>query len=246
MSAKRHIQANLGREKPKHSRVHDFSPSSLVITPRSVMVVVIFFLVAGAFFYIYREFRSFAAAPRLVILEPGESAIVEMSEVVVRGKTDKGARVSINNQPVFVASEGDFTDKLTLQPGLNTIAIVAVNRFDKEKSETLSVEARYTPSVSEPVPSSEAVRAAVSETFSVTLSVRERATNITLEADGTLVFSGVLKPEEMKTIEGKEKIVIAAENGDQTFVRFNNGPEEALSLDTGPLKGVIFTPAGRR
>lgn len=149
----RNIQANLSQSTPKKTfAMKNLNISSLVITPRSLVIVLIALLVGGAFFYLFREFQAFAGAPRLIILNPQSGTAVETSEIVVTGKTDKGARVSINNQPVFVGSEGEFSDKLILQSGLNTITIVSVNRFDKEKSETLSIEARYTPQASETSP----------------------------------------------------------------------------------------------
>lgn len=142
----RNIQTNLGRDVSKKTfNPQKFNIPSFVITPRSLAIAMIFLLVGGSFFYLYSEFRSFASEPRLVILNPSDGTITEMSEIIVEGKTDKGARVSINNQPVFVGNDGEFSDKLILQPGLNKVTIVAISRFDKEKSVTFFVEARYNP-----------------------------------------------------------------------------------------------------
>src|SRR3990167_6830657 len=97
----RHIQANLSHVPSKKTfAMRNLDISSLVITPRSLVMVLIILLVGGAFVYLYREFQAFAGAPRLVILSPQNGAVVESSDIVVTGKTDKGARVSINNQPV--------------------------------------------------------------------------------------------------------------------------------------------------
>lgn len=241
----RHIRQNLGREQPKRESLKDFSASSLVVTPRSIVMAAIVLLVGGAFFYLYREFKSFAAAPRLVILEPANSAVVETSEVTVHGKTDKGARVSINNQPVFVASEGEFTDKLILQPGLNTITVVAVNRFDKEKSETLSLEARYAPSLPETVPDA-AAKMSAEETFRVEVAASGTPIRVVVSSDGTVVFSGTLKPEEAKSFEGKEEIRVTSDRGDATLVRWNDGAAEPLSSGKGAAKDVVFTKEGKR
>lgn len=242
----RNIQANLGREQPARDQARDFSTASLVITPRSVVMALIVLSVVGAFFYLYQEFKSFAAAPRLVILEPASNAVIEASEAVVRGKTDKGARVSINNQTVFVGGEGEFSDKLILQPGLNTVTIVAVNRFDKEKSETISLEARYTPSVPDANLSGESALKTAEETFHVEIAVRDAATKVVAKADGAIVYSGILKPGETQRIEAKENITIASENGQQTQVRFNGGTEEPLSQSKGAVKEAIFTKAGKQ
>lgn len=241
----RHIQANLSKERVKNTfHVKNLNISSLVITPRSLILVMIFLLVAGAFFYIFREFQSFAGVPRLVISSPASGSTVETNEVVVQGKTDKGAQVTINNQSVFVGSDGDFSEKIILQGGLNTMTIVAVNRFDKAKSETISVEAKYTPSTTEN--KDEPAKANISESFHIDVSVHTAPTKIVLEADGNIVFSGMLKVGEVQTISAKEIAKIHSENEARTFVRFNGANEEQLGSLRVAGGSVLFTSAGRQ
>ena len=137
----RNIKENLGQD---HSRPtsHGFTPLSFVITSRTLVVSLIGLLVFGAFFYLYREFRSFAAEPALVLLEPQNGAVVEDEEIVVRGKTDKGAQVTLNDQNIFVDNDGLFSDKLFLRAGMNTITVRTTNRFNKEKMVTYTIESR--------------------------------------------------------------------------------------------------------
>lgn len=141
------IQENIGREERTAKRVSAFTPLSFVITSRTLVLGVIFLLVFGAFFYLYLEFQSFAAEPQLTMFEPKSGSVIEAEEAIVQGKTDKGARVTINDQSVFVDNEGLFSDRLLVRPGMNTIVVRTVNRFNKEKSLTLSVESRYVPAV---------------------------------------------------------------------------------------------------
>ncbi|MEI8096574.1 MAG: helix-turn-helix domain-containing protein [Candidatus Moraniibacteriota bacterium] len=242
----RHIQANLSKETVKKTfNVKNLSISSLVITPRSLVIVAICFLVGGAFFYIFREFQSFAGVPRLVILSPMNGSTVEANEVVVQGKTDKGARVSINNQSVFVGSDGDFSDKIILQGGLNTMTIVAVNRFDKEKSETISVEAKYAPSVTEKS-GEETMIGNIATTFRIEVFVHPAPTKVTLEADGSIVFSGILKAGEVQSLSAKTNIKILTEDETQTFIRMNGGNEEPLGTEKKGKSSIVFTATGRQ
>lgn len=148
----RNIQENLGRDSHPQSVQSSFAPLSFVITSRSLVVGMIFLLVFGAFFYLYQEFKSFAAEPKLVIVEPQNGAVVEGQEVVVRGKTDKGARVTLNDQSVFVDNDGAFSDTLPIRSGMNTIMVRTVNRFDKEKVTTLTVESDFVPAAPAGVP----------------------------------------------------------------------------------------------
>jgi GTPase Era involved in 16S rRNA processing len=68
--------------------------------------------------------------------------VVEGEEIVVRGKTDKGAQVTLNDQNIFVDTDGLFSDKLFLRAGMNTITVRTLNRFDKEKTATVTIESR--------------------------------------------------------------------------------------------------------
>lgn len=146
----RHIKENLGQD-PTTPPAHAFAPLSFVITSRTLIGGLIFLLVAGSFLYLYREFRSFAAEPQLLIFEPQSGVSVETEEVVVRGKTDKGAQVTLNSQEVFVDTDGQFSDTLIIRPGMNTIVVRTRNRFEKEKSVTLFVDSSVPP-VPEPAP----------------------------------------------------------------------------------------------
>lgn len=238
------IQKNLGHEELERQPSKNFSTSSLVITPKSVIVAMMTLSIFGAFFYLYQEFRSFAAVPRLVILEPGNNATVDTSEVNVRGKTDKGAQVSINGQSVFVGSEGDFSDKLIVQPGRNTVTIVAVNRFNEEKVETLSIEAKYI--LSEPESLPDTVGADIVKSFRLSVGTHEKSATVSILVDGVVVFSGLLNPKETKTFEAKEKIMVTSESGNQVFVRFNEGEEAVLSANKGASGEVGFSKEGRQ
>ncbi len=238
----RHIQKNLGHEAQKPSQAKLLSPTSLVISSRSLILGAIVLLVGGAFFYIYQEFKSFAATPRLVIMEPQSGTTIMANEVVLKGETDKGASVVINNQSVFVGSNGEFSEKLLLQPGINTVTVVATNRFDKEKSAVLSLEARYSvaETAAEKISTPE-----VQDSFRVTLSAHALPVDISVMADGVVIFNGTLSAQEQKVYVAKERISVSSNHGESTFVRFNEGEEEALTTKIGAAKGVVFIPSGR-
>lgn len=244
----RHIQENLDRENTRNTKhvTHSFTPTSIVITSRSVAVAVIALLVAGAFFYLYQEFKSFAADPELVILEPQYGATIESNEVVVQGKTDKGSQVSLNNQTIFVDGEGLFSDKLFLQPGINIVQVRTVNRFEKEKVATFSVDARYTPVVPATT-SDQEVQAVTKEAFSLEVVARTLPLMLQVMADGAVVFSGKLAVGETKTFSANEQVSITTDHGEATLVRMNaTGEEEALSSTDGPVKDVVFLWSGKQ
>ncbi len=240
----RNIQKNLGNTTEAKTSAFNLPVPSFVITSKTVTLSVVALLTIGIFGYLYQEFTRFAAEPELVILEPVSGAVSEVSEIILRGKTEKGARVSINGEASFVGSEGEFSEKLTLQPGVNTVTVVAINRFEKSKTETLTLEARFLETAA---PTSEELqeRARDDENFSLEVKVT-KITTVTITADGVVVQNGPLTPGESKKVEAKDEIRITTSNAKETLVVDEGGQEQALGQEEKPLKEAIFRESGRQ
>ncbi len=75
----------------------------------------------------------------LEILEPQDEAIVNVSRIVVSGKTRADAVVSINGIIADVNDQGMFTGEVNLDAGPNVIEVVASDFYGNEKSTILAV-----------------------------------------------------------------------------------------------------------
>lgn len=239
----RNIQENLGRDTEKKPSTYATTPASLVITSRSIILGLIVISLLGAFFYLYREFKSFAAEPLLVVFSPENGAVIEDDAVVISGRTDKGAQVTINSQAVFVDDDGSFSGELVLSPGVNAVTLRTVNRFQKEKTAALSVEARYTPVTTSAEQSPEAV---TTEMFQIEIAAPTLALAIKVTADDVVVYSGKLAPGESRVFEAKDTIKIDSDHGEATFVRMDGGASEPLVSVRGLAKDVVFLQSGRQ
>ncbi len=234
----RNIRENLGHDTHQKTSAFSLPPASLVITSRSLILVLIGLLLFGSFFYLYREFQSFGSEPLLVVLSPENNSVIESNEMIVSGKTDRGAQVTINGQGVFVDSEGSFSEKLVLQPGQNGVSLRTINRFHKEKTVMLSIEARYTPEVV-------AIENGTPEIlpdapFRIEIAARSIDITLRVVADGSVVFQGILSAEERKNFEAKETLSISTDRGEATFIRRDDGGAEALSSKPGPVEEAVF------
>lgn len=81
-------------------------------------------------------------APKLDVTEPADNATItqqKQNPLTVRGSTNPGTRVFINDQMLFVASDGSFTGSVQLSQGENKIAVKAVNRAGIETIKELTV-----------------------------------------------------------------------------------------------------------
>ena len=240
----RNIQANLGHETKKKEAAFSLAPVSLVVTSRTIIIGVIGLLLFGAFFYLYQEFQSFAHEPLLVVFAPDNGSVIESSAVILSGKTDRGSQVTLNGQGIFVDADGLFQEELVLEPGVNAVSLRTINRFQKEKSVVLSVEAHYTPD--EALPRDQSSQALVAkETFQIEVMARSLPLSLQVVADGMVVFQGILPSGETKTFEGKDGIRITSNHGEATWVKRGSSEAESLSLEKGAVADILFLPTGR-
>jgi cytoskeletal protein RodZ len=119
------------------SRTKEFKTRRINL--RTAVILILIFL-SFLSFLLYQTRSSFIA-PYLVINSPKDGT--EVPKVIsVTGMTDNTATVTINNEPVFVTSNGSFVKKLTFFPGKSTIVIKAKNRSGKETTKIESVIVR--------------------------------------------------------------------------------------------------------
>lgn len=102
------------------------------LTPRSLIVAVVagLGLVVGG--YIVWQVQSFWRLPRLTLLDPAGVVIVD-TEVTVRGVTEASARVLVNEEPVLLNDQGEFTTQLLLHPGINVLRLTAENAAGRKR-----------------------------------------------------------------------------------------------------------------
>ncbi|MBI3232295.1 MAG: helix-turn-helix domain-containing protein [Candidatus Doudnabacteria bacterium] len=110
-----------------------------VITPKNFSLASAIVFAGVTVAYVIWQVLAIGQVPLLEITAPENLAIIEKSNVGIVGRTDPGANVSVNNQPVFVDSEGKFTSNISLSPGLKELVVVAENRFKKSTRKSLSV-----------------------------------------------------------------------------------------------------------
>ncbi len=213
---------------------------AFIVTTKTVWTTCIILALGGVVLYLVREYHTFVSAPRLVILEPRDQGVISQTDIVVRGEADRGARVLINGQPALIDSGGIFVERLLLQPGLNTIIVSAANRFGKERTETVTVEAIFTPEQAayEEVP----VVSEENHPVRVTVSAPEKAVSVTVLADDVRVWNGQMAIGERKEFVADRNILISSDNGKVTYVEVGSESPRALASEERAVKDVLFAP----
>ncbi len=211
----KHIRTHLGKEEPVAERKAIQLGNAWVVTPRTGALIAIGLILLGTFVYLFGELRSFVAEPHLTILSPATGFVTSEGSITVVGKTDRGTQVTLNNEAVFVSNEGDFQEILTLQPGPNTIRILATNRFDKTKETVLFVENTT------PIPEPNGGKA--EDILELVVRGEKGIVKVVLESDGVVVWNGPWPAGKEERLTVKESLHLTTSDPRVTFFGFSGG-----------------------
>jgi len=117
---------------PKRSTFKPYRPvvhQSLIFRPVIFVPVLIIAFVGSFLGYIYYQFTTFATLPKLEIIDPSTDGLAASSELLVRGVTVPGARVTVTLIPgpdfldIHSGDDGAFDAKVSLSPGSNHVLV---------------------------------------------------------------------------------------------------------------------------
>lgn len=121
----------------EHQALPVLRTRKFVITPKTLGYLAgaaILFLVVGYFFY---QLHFLVSPPDLTVSEPSRTDFISAdSEILFKGQTEPGAKLTINGQQSYIDKDGNFEQAVNLIQGLNVIKVEATNRFGKSSSET--------------------------------------------------------------------------------------------------------------
>jgi transcriptional regulator with XRE-family HTH domain len=108
--------------------------SELVIFPKILKnillaaVATVFFLYLG--YYLMKTFSP----PKVEIYQPPDNLVTENNFVDVVGHADAKTQITINGRQTLKDGAGNFTQRIDLKKGINTIIISAQNKHSRQKN----------------------------------------------------------------------------------------------------------------
>lgn len=209
----------------------------VTVTPRTMG------LAAGAFGllvgvgYLASQVSGFAAPPDLELYSPAQNATVTADQVEVQGKTDSGAELSINSQPVPTDTNGNFKEQVRLLPGNNTLQVVAKNKTGRERaiSRTVVLSGNFASPTPAPTPPPSGLL------FQVV--VGPKSAYVTINVDGKQVFQGLLLPNSSQTFAATGKVLLTTSNAGSTRVVLNGQDKGAVGTEGQFRRGIEYTLA---
>jgi cytoskeletal protein RodZ len=101
-------------------------------SPKQTFIAVVIFILAIVAAYLSFQYVSFVRPPELSVSSPQEGELVKTQEITVSGKTSPQAVIKVNNQPILVDDDGNFSGVIEIYKGTSEVEIKAVSRSGKE------------------------------------------------------------------------------------------------------------------
>jgi cytoskeletal protein RodZ len=189
------------------------SPKRIVLTGRVFAILGGLGLVLAVFLYLVWEFTALAGAPQLTVTSPMTDEVITGAVIQVTGATTPGANVSVNDSPILTDTNGNFSEQVALQNGVNVIHISSESKLGKVTTVTKNILAKL-PQVTA---SQATVPSAPFNGVAVAVSVKE-TTSLVITQDGQVVWQGTVLPGWSKIFNGANDVSITTGNAGATSV----------------------------
>jgi len=93
------------------------------------VATIIILIIAG---YSMFQARNLIEGPKIILLSPKDGSSVNDTLSTINGKVANVSFISINDSPIFINKEGEFSQKLLLSEGYNAIKIEAKDKFGRK------------------------------------------------------------------------------------------------------------------
>ncbi len=108
-------------------------PIKVILTPQRVRNAIIGVVILILVVYLGWQLNNIFQPPQLFVYSPENNLATDKNYIEISGKTEKEARVYINEKEVFLDVNGEFKATLDLQKGMNLIKISAAKKRSKER-----------------------------------------------------------------------------------------------------------------
>ncbi len=107
--------------------------------PKFFKFLSIFFLIAACLLYLGFYLKKITSPPFLQIFNPNKDITINKDKILIQGKTDPEAEVSINGQIILKKTDGYFDKLFFLKQGINTINIAAKKKYSRPNNITRKI-----------------------------------------------------------------------------------------------------------
>lgn len=197
--------------KPIDSQVFAITPRTILFSITSIFVLIMVIYVGWQL--------SQLSTPPVIRLANQDKTTTNSSFTIVSGEVDSGSDVYINDSPILSSPDGSFSERVMLVGGSNQIKVSAKNKFGKESSKTIIVEAKIAGLKDA---ASGIVRNSTFDGVEISIKAGPQAVLITAVADGREVFKGTMLPNSKQLFQAKDSIKLSTGNAGSTDLTISN------------------------
>lgn len=85
------------------------------------------------------EIWNYATGPEIILSSPINGSAVSESLITVSGQGKNTKEISLNDRPIVVDEQGNFTEKILLSYGYNVLKLEGKDRFGKQTEQELQI-----------------------------------------------------------------------------------------------------------
>ncbi len=109
------------------------TPKTPLALPKIIKGAIIAFLIFLCLGYLGYYVNNITKPPKLIITQPPTDITTNKNYVIVQGLTEEETNITINGEKVLPTEIGNFSKKINLKEGINTIVIVAQKKYSRQK-----------------------------------------------------------------------------------------------------------------
>jgi len=102
-----------------------------LLRPRVLKIFVVVLIIAAFLGYLAWEINDILAAPKVFISQPVNNLKTTANTITVVGQTEAEVQLRINNEIVLLDEQGNFSQDVSLSPGLNNLQINAKKKHSR-------------------------------------------------------------------------------------------------------------------
>jgi cytoskeletal protein RodZ len=130
----------------------DYPPKKLAINPKPdisskskwnpkfTFIIGISLVVFSVLVYLGFQYKNFISPPKINLESPKDGQIVAGNSVLVFGATDPDAKITVNNQPVLVDDDGNFSVNIEVSSDTKEVVITSESRSGKTATVSRKIE----------------------------------------------------------------------------------------------------------
>jgi len=109
------------------------------MTPRPITFIVLGVLALAILSYGVFEGRRIIEGPEISIESPINGSATSTTGVIIAGNAQNISFLTINDRPYFTDKQGNFSETVSLPPGLAVLTVAATDRFGRRTTKQVAI-----------------------------------------------------------------------------------------------------------